>query len=87
MANITGFVTLDETYIFEVDADPSASAGTVAPVGSLAIVKATSGLWQKTTAPDTGWALVSSSGSSSNIDGGTDSSVYTTAQVIDGGTP
>lgn len=58
MATITGIVTLDETDILEVDADPSAGAGTPAAIGSLAVVKGSLGIWQKTTATVTDWYKV-----------------------------
>jgi hypothetical protein len=57
LANVTGQLTLDETSIVEVDADPSGGAGTPAPLGSLGVVNA-GGFFRKTSAGDTGWTKV-----------------------------
>lgn len=43
-------------------ADPSAGAGVVASIGSLYLRSVTAELWQKTTAPDTGWVLFGGGG-------------------------
>jgi hypothetical protein len=54
---ITGQVTVNQTYVLEVDTDPSVS-GVTAPQGSLAILQGGQGFWQKIGALDTNWQAV-----------------------------
>ena len=60
MANIIGLITVNGKEILEVDAVPSAGAGTPAPVGSLAMFDNASvgQLYLKTGAADTAWGLI-----------------------------
>jgi len=58
MAEILGTQTLNGLVILEVDSDPSLVLGTPAPIGSIASVNDGSGLYLKTSAPDTGWVKV-----------------------------
>lgn len=58
MSNIQGRITVNEIEVLEVDGDPSTGLGTVAAVGSLALVD-TGGVWQKTGAADTDWERLS----------------------------
>lgn len=59
MANITGQITLNQLSLLEVDADPAASAGTSAPVGSRAFFSTgTIGTsYIKTGVADTAWNI------------------------------
>lgn len=61
MANVTGLITVNMKQVLEVDADPSAAAGTVAPLGSLAMYDdgSVAYLYQKTGALDTAWTVFS----------------------------
>ena len=62
MANILGQITVNETNIFEVDSDPSLLGGTVAKLGTLAILKDSSStvgrLFQKVGNADTAWRFI-----------------------------
>lgn len=60
MANITGLITINEKEIIEVDGVPSASLGTPAPMGSLAMYDTGSvgELYLKTGAANTAWTKV-----------------------------
>ncbi len=58
MATIKGSITIDEISILEVTSDPSASTGTIAPVGSLASINSGAGLYLKSGAADTAWTLL-----------------------------
>ena len=64
MATILGSITVNETNIYEVDSDPSLLTGTVAKLGTLAILKdsgSTIGrLYQKFGVGDTAWRRVPS---------------------------
>jgi len=51
---ITGQITVNQSYVLEVDADPSVS-GVIAPQGSIAMLQGAAGFWQKTGSGDTGW--------------------------------
>ena len=55
MANIKGVQTIGNVLLLSVDSDPSASAGTTAPVGSLAIITGGCGIWVKNSALATDW--------------------------------
>jgi hypothetical protein len=57
---LKGFISIDELYLVEVDADPTVSSVT-APLSSLAIMNnggVSSGLWVKTGTADTAWTPV-----------------------------
>ncbi len=73
MANITGLITINGKQILEVDAVPSASAGTAAPLGSLAMYDtgAAGSLYIKAAAADTGWTLVDTNASDWALTGNT----------------
>ena len=58
MANILGMLTVNERAVYEVDGDPSASAGTAAPLSTLAMRSDSGQLWLKNGAPDTAWTQV-----------------------------
>lgn len=60
MANILGQLTLNETSLYEVDADPSINGGTFAKLGTLAILKDSSigRLFQKVGEADTEWRFI-----------------------------
>ncbi len=58
MATILGRKTWNATQILEVDADPSAGAGTPGPLGSLALAEDGTGPYVKTGATDVDWAAV-----------------------------
>ncbi len=62
MANILGTQTVDGVYIISVDADPSAGAGTVAPLGSIALCNNGAGIFSKTGAANTAWTPASGGG-------------------------
>lgn len=71
MANITGLITVNGKQILEVDAVPSASSGTAAPRGSLAMYDSGSAatLYVKTATVDTGWQEVDLTASDWNLTG------------------
>lgn len=60
MANILGQLTLNETSLYEVDADPSINGGTFAKLGTLAVLKDSSigRLFQKVGEADTEWRFI-----------------------------
>lgn len=60
MANITGRVTCNGKLVLEVDADPAAGAGTVAPIGSLAMASISpyGVLFLKYAAANTAWVAI-----------------------------
>jgi len=60
MANVLGLITVNGKEILEVDADPSAGAGTPAPKGSMSMFdNGTSGIvYIKTGAADTAWQSI-----------------------------
>lgn len=58
MAIVLGQVTINEIRVYQVDSDPSAAAGTIASVGSLAIDQATGVVWRKFGSLDTEWTPV-----------------------------
>lgn len=60
MANVTGLITINGKQVIEVDAVPSASSGTAAPIGSLALYDsgAAGSLYVKAGAADTAWSEV-----------------------------
>jgi len=62
----TGQVTVNQTYLLEVDTDPSVS-GVAAPQGSLAMLQGGSGFWQKTGSGDTNWTVVAGSGGTGTV--------------------
>lgn len=55
MANILSRITIGNTLVMVVDADPSAVAGTSAPIGSTATVSDGSGFFLKTGSANTDW--------------------------------
>lgn len=58
---LKGLLTVDETNILEVDADPSTSGGVAAPLSSIAMLDnngVSAGLWLKTGAADTAWTAI-----------------------------
>jgi hypothetical protein len=59
MANITGQTTLNQLLMIEVDADPAASAGTAAPIGSIAFFNSGSigSTYIKVGAANTAWNI------------------------------
>lgn len=61
MANILGFITVNDKNILEVDADPAAGGGTAAPIGSLAMLEngGAGSNFIKIGAADTAWDTVS----------------------------
>jgi hypothetical protein len=73
MANIIGRLTNNEVEIIQVDDVPSASAGTTAPIGAIAMYNSGSAgsLYIKSSASDTGWDLVSTTASSGIVSAGT----------------
>jgi hypothetical protein len=74
MANVTGLITVNSKQVLEVDADPSAAAGTAAPMGSLAMYDSGSvgELYIKSGAADTAWSKVEVPDQSDwNLDGNT----------------
>lgn len=73
MANVTGLITVNSKEILEVDADPSAGAGTPASIASLAMYDngAAGFLYIKTGAADTAWTLVDSSANDWSLAGNT----------------
>lgn len=75
MASILGNTRINGFDAFLVDADPSAGGGTVAALGSLAQVSSDGALWQKTSAPATGWAQFSF-GSGSSVVAGMAGNIY-----------
>lgn len=56
---VLGQITVNEISIFEVDAAPDTGPGIDAPIGSIAIMTDGSGIYQKISASNTGWGLVS----------------------------
>jgi hypothetical protein len=60
MANITGLITVNSKQVLEVDADPSAGLGTIAPIGSMAMYDSgtVGSLYIKTGSADTAWQRV-----------------------------
>jgi hypothetical protein len=60
MANVTGLITLNNKQFLEVDADPSAALGTVAPLGSMAIFEdgTTATAYIKSGTADTAWTVL-----------------------------
>ncbi len=60
MANILGQITLNEVFLYEVDADPAFGVGTPALLGTLAILKDGSigRLFQKVGNADTEWRFI-----------------------------
>lgn len=56
---VLGQITVNEISIFEVDAAPDTGSGIDAPIGSIAIMTDGSGIYQKISASNTGWGLVS----------------------------
>ena len=60
MANIIGLITVNSKEVLEVDAVPSAGAGTPASIGSLAMLddSGVGRLYIKTGAADTAWSVV-----------------------------
>lgn len=79
MANVLARRTLGNVQLLEVDAEPSAGAGTTAPVGSIASVTDGSGLYVKNGATDTDWV---SSGSGVGV-GDTDKvAVWTNSTTL-----
>ena len=66
MANILGLITINDKQILEVDADPSAAAGTPAPLGSSAklFIGAVGYEYIKTGVADTEWERVLTAGNS-----------------------
>lgn len=54
---ILGQITVNEINIFEVDQAPDISPGIDAPIGSIAIMKDGSGIYQKNSTLNTGWYL------------------------------
>lgn len=60
MANVIGYITVNNLRIYEVDADPSAGGGTAAPRGSLAVYDngSLAVLYFKRSGTDTGWDTV-----------------------------
>lgn len=70
MAQILGIKTVNEKLIYEVDQDPSAGAGTPAPIGSLALLETGSAVGEnyiKVGALDTAWDKVSTASSGTNV--------------------
>jgi len=59
MANITGQITINQLSMLEVDADPAAAAGTVAPIGSVAYFNSGSigSTYIKVGAANTAWNI------------------------------
>jgi hypothetical protein len=55
MATIRGRVSLNEVELLEVDTDPSAGSGTVAPKGSMAFTDSGE-IWNKRDTADTAWS-------------------------------
>lgn len=75
MAAILGNTRINGFDAFLVDGDPSAGGGTSAALGSLAQVSSDGALWQKTSAPDTGWEQFSF-GSGSSVLAGMPGNIY-----------
>lgn len=69
MANIVGRLTNNEVEILQVDAIPSAGAGTAAPIGAIAAFNngTTGTLYLKTGALDTAWDQLNSSAVSGTV--------------------
>ena len=65
MANILGLLTVNEVEVLQVDADPSAGAGTPAPQGSIAMYQGGT-LYIKTGALDTDWQMVQAGSAGAN---------------------
>lgn len=65
MAQVIDQITVGEKLILVVDADPAAAAGTAAEIDSLAMFGGN--LYQKQTAPDTGWDKFVTLTSGSNV--------------------
>lgn len=55
MANILGQITCNEVRLLEVDTDPASGLGTVAAIGSLAIVQSTGVTYKKFGSTDVQW--------------------------------
>lgn len=79
MANKTGTITVNLKQVLEVDAVPSAGAGTPAPIGSLAMFNnaGVGELYLKTGAADTAWTLVDTNASDWHL----------TGNILTGGAP
>ncbi len=73
MANIIGRLTNNEVEIIQVDAVPSAGAGTSAPIGAIALYNSGSvgTAYLKVSALDTGWDPMNTSGVSGGVLTGT----------------
>lgn len=72
MANILNLITIGEKKYYVVDAVPSASAGTPAEIGSVAVFDngTTGTAYLKTSALDTGWDRISTTGTSGTVNAG-----------------
>jgi hypothetical protein len=57
---LKALITIDETNLIEVDADPSLGAGVSAPLSSIAVLDdgSSSGMWLKTGTANTAWSPV-----------------------------
>ena len=72
MASILGLITVNGKQVLEVDADPAATLGTAAPIGSLAMHDSgtVGSLYIKTGSADTAWQRVDASeGQDWQVDG------------------
>ena len=71
MANIIGLITVNSKQVLEVDADPSATLGTPAPIGSLAMYDTGTigSVYIKTGAADTAWSRIDSNDQDWNLTG------------------
>lgn len=58
MAAILGQLTCNEIKVLEVDGNPAAASGTVAPIGSLAVLQSTGQMWRKYASLDTEWTSI-----------------------------
>jgi hypothetical protein len=72
MANITGLITVNGKQVLEVDDSPEITAGTAAPIGSIAMYDSgtVGSLWIKVGSADTAWQRVDTpAGQDWQIDG------------------
>lgn len=84
---LKGRITVDETHIVEVDADPSMD-GVDAPLSSIALLDddISGKAWIKTGPSSTDWdPLNGATPSTGFLDGGTPSSIFDSLADIDGG--
>jgi hypothetical protein len=70
MAIKLGTTTLNKTFVFSVDTDPSINTGLAAPIGSMAIAMDGSGIFFKSNSGDTNWSA-STGGGGGSFTGGT----------------